>query len=53
MDQGKLFKGIAVVVLVFGELAAAESSLTIYNQDFAVVRNRCRLTSKQGPTRSA
>lgn len=48
MNQRKYSKGIVVVVLVFGGLATAESALTIYNQDFAVVRERLPLDLKAG-----
>ncbi|MBP7052489.1 MAG: DUF4139 domain-containing protein [Phycisphaerae bacterium] len=48
MNQRKFFQTIAIVVLAFGTGASGESSLTIYNQNFAVVREQVPLDLKAG-----
>jgi len=48
MDSKKYIKIITLVLFVTGCVALAEPSLTVYNQDFAVVRDRLNLNLKKG-----
>ena len=48
MDLKKHSKIIIVFTFVFASVALAEPSLTVYNQDFAVVRDRLNLNLKKG-----
>ncbi len=48
MNGKKHVKSIAIMSFVFGAVASAQSSLTIYNQNFAVVRERLPLDLKAG-----
>lgn len=48
MNIRESLKVVLAIVFSIGCVAAAEPSLTIYNQDFAVVRERLNLNLKQG-----
>ena len=48
MDLKKYSKIIGVFIFVFTSVALAEPSLTVYNQDFAVVRDQLNLNLKKG-----
>jgi len=44
----KCFRMLAIVMFLFAGIAPAQTSLTIYNQNFAVVRQPLALDLKQG-----
>jgi len=48
MDLKKYSKIIGVFIFVFASVALAKPSLTVYNQDFAVVRDQLNLNLKKG-----
>jgi len=48
MERCKLSKLIGVILLLFSGISAADSSLTIYNQNFAVVREQFGINLKKG-----
>lgn len=48
MNRARLFQGIVMAVLLTTMRVFAESALTIYNQNFAVVRDQVALDLKRG-----